>query len=61
LRTPHTNQTLTVNFSRLLLVLEDQLKQATKDFDDKTENLKKIRPPTAVIRHDINLNKRYEN
>lgn len=36
------------------MVLEDQLKQAQKEHDDKTENLKKIRPPTAQIRHDIN-------
>ena len=43
------------------MVLEDQLKQATKDHEDKTENLKKIRPPTATIKHDINVNKRYEN
>ena len=43
------------------MVLEDQLKQGMKDFDEKTENLKKIRPPTAQLRHDVNLNKRYEN
>ena len=43
------------------MVLEDQLKQAQKEHDDKTETLKKIRPPTAQIRHDVNQNKRYEN
>jgi hypothetical protein len=34
------------------MILEDQIKQATEELDEKKENLKQIRPPTAKMRKD---------
>lgn len=43
------------------MVLDDQLKQATKEHEEKTQYLAENRPTTAKLKQDINLNKRYEN
>jgi prefoldin subunit 5 len=43
------------------MILEDQIKQATEELDEKKENLKQIRPPTAKMRKDTYQIKLFEN
>ncbi len=43
------------------MVLEDQLKQATEELEDKRENIKQIRPSTAKMNKDSHLIKQLEN
>ena len=43
------------------MILEDQLKQASEEYNEKKENLKQIRPPTAKMNKDIHHIKLYEN
>jgi len=43
------------------MILEDQIKQASEDLDEKKENLKQIRPPTAKMRKDNYQIKIFEN
>lgn len=34
------------------MILEDQLKQAMEELNEKKENIKQIRPPTAKMQKD---------
>ncbi len=43
------------------MILEDQLKQANEELNEKKENLKQIRPPTAKMQKDAHQIKLYEN
>lgn len=36
------------------MILEDQIKQANEELREAQERLKKVRPPTATMRKDIN-------
>jgi chromosome segregation ATPase len=36
------------------MILEDQIKQANEELKEAQERLKKVRPPTATMRRDIN-------
>ena len=51
---------LTIAYRRLM-ILEDQLKQANEELNEKKENLKQIRPPTAKMQKDSHQIKLYEN
>ncbi len=43
------------------MILEDQLKQANEELNEKKENLKQIRPPTAKMQKDSYQIKLFEN
>lgn len=43
------------------MILEDQLKQAQSEFDEKKISLKKVRPPTAQQKKDVHKIKLLEN
>lgn len=43
------------------MILEDQIKQATEELNEKKDNLKQIRPPTAKMRKDNYQIKLMEN
>eukprot|EP00347_Sterkiella_histriomuscorum_P022526 403338159 len=44
-----------------LMILEDQLKQANEELNEKKENIKQIRPPTAKMQKDGYQIKLFEN
>ena len=46
---------------RRLMILEDQYKNACKELEEKQEQLKSVRPPTAKVRRDVHLIKTLEN
>jgi hypothetical protein len=41
-----------VDVCRRLMILEDQIKQAMEELEEKKENIKQIRPPTAKMKKD---------
>lgn len=43
------------------MILEDQYKQAQNELNEKSENLKNIRPATAKVKKDTQLIKVLEN
>lgn len=43
------------------MILEDQYKNACKELEEKQEQLKSVRPPTAKVRRDVHLIKTLEN
>lgn len=43
------------------MILEDQYKQALDELNEKKENLKQIRPPTAKMKKDSQQIKLFEN
>lgn len=43
------------------MILEDQIKQAVEELNEKKENLKAIRPPTAKMKKDSYQIKLFEN
>ena len=43
------------------MILEDQYKQACNELNEKSENLKTVRPATAKVKKDTSLVKVLEN
>ena len=43
------------------MILEDQYKQACNELNEKQEQLKQVRPPTAKVKKDTHLIKTLEN
>ncbi len=50
-----------VDVCRRLMILEDQIKQAMEELEEKKENIKQIRPPTAKMKKDSQQIKLFEN